>query len=163
MAANSDMRSAIIYTVLVMLMAPAAFSCKKKATEAPVEVTTDSLYLHAIVDSLTFTSSATEGTYSGQSSYWVSTKAYLNIVARTGPDSTDGTISLRLDDFPHQVGEYIISPATGNKASYAKNDKKVETADSGKITITAIGQSVKGTFYFYTEHHVIKGGTFRAQ
>jgi hypothetical protein len=153
----------VLYTILIIFLVPAIFSCKKKKTEAPVEVFTDSLYLQANVDGMTFTSAATEGVYSGQSSYWVSTKAYLQIVARTGPDTNDGSISLRIDNFPNKTGDYIISPATSAKASYGKRDSKVETADSGKITIYEIGQSVKGVFYFYTANHRVTGGYFAAQ
>jgi hypothetical protein len=153
-----------LYTILFILMMPAIVSCKKKKVVAPVEVSTDSLYLQAVVDSFTFTAATTTGVYSGQSSYWVSTKAYLQIVARTGPDSTDGTISIRLDNWPHQTGDYIISSLyPNNKASYAKTDKKVETADSGRVTITEIGKAVKGRFYFYTKNHQVSSGYFSAQ
>lgn len=159
------MTSAIRHTILLLALSAAVFSCKKKAGDKKedIKVTTDSLYLQAVVDSLVFTSAATEGLYSGQSSYWIATKSYLDIVARTGPDSTDKTISLRIDNFPHQTGEYIISPSTGGKASYSINNKKTEVADSGKITITHLGETVKGTFYFYTPKHKIFGGIFSAQ
>jgi hypothetical protein len=159
------MRTATFRTLFLLAITAIAFSCTKKVVKEKdiVHIPTDSVYMYASVDSLSFTASSTGGVFSTEANYSVSMNSFLALSAKTGPDSNDKCISLRIDNFLNQPGEYIISPTSGGKASYSKNMKEVETADSGKIIITSMGKSIKGTFYFYTEHFTVLNGSFSAQ
>ena len=152
------MKQAIICLVLLLTSCICLISCdKKKKKEEVAIIPTDSVYFYAVVDSLTFTSSNTKALY------FNTNNPYLTITGQTGPDSNDKTISLRIDNFLNQAGVYPISNLSDAKASYSKNNKSSETADSGRIVIYSIGKSIRGSFSFYTEHHMISSGTFSAQ
>jgi hypothetical protein len=159
------MKTVAFRSLLLIILTGTLFSCSKKVVKEKdiVHIPTDSVYMYALVDSLSFTASSTGGVFSTEANYSVSMNSFLALSAKTGPDSNDKTISLRIDNFLNQPGTYIISPTTGGKASYSRNMKEVEIADSGKIVITSMGKSIKGTFYFYTEHFTVLNGSFSAQ
>jgi hypothetical protein len=153
------MKLVVVSILLCSVFISSLFSCKKK-TEDPkdaVVVATDSVYSYAKVDGLNFTGSTTDATY------YHGDNPYLVFHAETGPASNHKIISFRIDNFLNKPGEFVIGDSTDVKASYSTNDSTVEVAYAGKIIITSMEKSVRGTFYFTTEHHSILSGSFSAQ
>ncbi|MBL7719593.1 MAG: hypothetical protein JNL72_12200 [Flavipsychrobacter sp.] len=154
------MKQSLLYTILFFAFVGVLSSCDKKKSKDKntTLAATDSIYFYALVDTFTFTGINAKAVYAGGAD-----NPYVIITSETGTDSTDKVISLRIDNFAHQPGTYTISPGGDAKASYKRSSKKTEYADSGRITIHSIGNSLRGSFYFYTEHHRVSGGTFSAQ
>jgi hypothetical protein len=150
------MKSAVIHSICLLVLIPAIFSCKKKKKEEVPFMPTDSLYMFARVNAMTFTASTSEALFSPNG-------AYITIKARTGPDTLDESIILQIDDFANRPGTYSLAPGGRARAYYGYRDSEVEVADSGQITIDSLGQAIRGTFYFYTEKYRVTGGVFNVQ
>ena len=139
-------------------LATSFYSCDKKKDETDVvATTTDSVFAYATVNGEDFTAATSEV------DIYYDDKPYLVFVAETGPEQNHKKISFRIDNFPYTPGEYYISDTSNAKALFSKNDSASDVALTGKIVITEMSKSIKGSFYFNTANYTVDSGRFSAQ
>ncbi len=148
----------LLFLLFIVSLGFSFYSCdKKKKDPIAPQVATDSVYTYALVNGETFTSSTSD------LNIYHTDEPYLVFTAETGPDQNHKKISIRIDDFHYQPGDYYISDTSNTKALFSKNDSVSDVATSGMVRISVLDKSVRGTFYFSTDNYTVTDGKFAAQ